>query len=148
MTITKAVLPVAGLGTRLLPATKSQPKEMLPVGHKPVVQYVVEELVGQGIDTFLFVTARKKGSIEDHYVTFLAGIFRSVRFGASSAAAVTIVALVSFCAALGAKEGSRTQRLASDEVFKTTILDPPPPPLILTGTGTCQSSAGRSRGSF
>ncbi len=67
MTITKAVLPVAGLGTRLLPATKSQPKEMLPVGHKPVVQYVVEELVGQGIDTFLFVTARKKGSIEDHF---------------------------------------------------------------------------------
>ena len=67
MTITKAVLPVAGLGTRLLPATKSQPKEMLPVGHKPVVQYVVEELVDQGIDKFLFVTGRKKRSIEDHF---------------------------------------------------------------------------------
>lgn len=67
MAITKAVLPVAGLGTRLLPATKSQPKEMLPVGHKPVVQYVVEELVGQGIDSFLFVTGRKKRSIEDHF---------------------------------------------------------------------------------
>jgi UTP--glucose-1-phosphate uridylyltransferase len=67
MSITKAVLPVAGLGTRLLPATKSQPKEMLPVGHKPVIQYVVEELVGQGIDTILFVTGRKKRSIEDHF---------------------------------------------------------------------------------
>ena len=65
--INKAVLPVAGLGTRLLPATKSQPKEMLPVGYKPVVQYVVEELVDQGIDKFLFVTGRKKRSIEDHF---------------------------------------------------------------------------------
>ena len=55
------------MGTRLLPATKSQPKEMLPVGHKPVVQYVVEELVDQGIDKFLFVTGRKKRSIEDHF---------------------------------------------------------------------------------
>ena len=67
MAVTKAVLPVAGLGTRLLPATKSQPKEMLPVGSKPVVQYVVEELIGQGIDKFLFVTGRKKRSIEDHF---------------------------------------------------------------------------------
>ena len=67
MAVTKAVLPVAGLGTRLLPATKSQPKEMLPVGSKPVVQYVVEELIEQGIDKFLFVTGRKKRSIEDHF---------------------------------------------------------------------------------
>ena len=67
MKIEKVVIPVAGLGTRLLPATKSQPKEMLPIGNKPVVQYVVEELVGQGIDTFLFVTGRKKRSIEDHF---------------------------------------------------------------------------------
>ena len=67
MAIDKAVLPVAGLGTRLLPATKSQPKEMLPVGHKPVVQYVVEEMIGQGIGKFLFVTGRKKRSIEDHF---------------------------------------------------------------------------------
>lgn len=67
MAVTKAVVPVAGLGTRLLPATKSQPKEMLPVGHKPVVQYVVEELIEQGIDKFLFVTGRKKRSIEDHF---------------------------------------------------------------------------------
>jgi UTP--glucose-1-phosphate uridylyltransferase len=63
----KAVLPVAGMGTRLLPATKSQPKEMLPVGYKPVVQYVVEEMIQEGIDKFLFVTGRKKRSIEDHF---------------------------------------------------------------------------------
>lgn len=67
MAIRKAVLPVAGLGTRLLPATKCQPKEMLPVGYKPVVQYVVEEMVAQGIDKFLFITGRKKRSIEDHF---------------------------------------------------------------------------------
>ena len=67
MAIDKAVLPVAGLGTRLLPATKSQPKEMLPVGYKPVVQYVVEEMIGQGVGKFLFVTGRKKRSIEDHF---------------------------------------------------------------------------------
>jgi len=67
VTVTKAILPVAGMGTRLLPATKSQPKEMLPVGYKPVVQYVVEEMVDQGIDKFLFVTGRKKRSIEDHF---------------------------------------------------------------------------------
>ncbi len=62
-----AVIPVAGLGTRLLPATKSQPKEMLPVGKKPVVQYVVEELEGNGIKQILFVTGRNKTSIEDHF---------------------------------------------------------------------------------
>ncbi|MBT7594935.1 MAG: UTP--glucose-1-phosphate uridylyltransferase, partial [Gemmatimonadetes bacterium] len=67
MTITKAVLPVAGMGTRLLPATKSQPKEMLPVGYKPVVQYVVEEMIDEGVCKFLFVTGRKKRSIEDHF---------------------------------------------------------------------------------
>lgn len=67
MAITKAVIPVAGRGTRLLPATKSQPKEMLPVGRKPIVQYVVEELVEAGLDNILFVTGRKKRSIEDHF---------------------------------------------------------------------------------
>ncbi len=67
MSITKAVIPVAGLGTRLLPATKSQPKEMLPVGRKPIVQYVVEELADAGLDNILFVTGRKKRSIEDHF---------------------------------------------------------------------------------
>jgi UTP--glucose-1-phosphate uridylyltransferase len=62
-----AVIPVAGFGTRLLPATKSQPKEMLPVGKKPVVQYVVEELEANGIKQILFVTGRNKTSIEDHF---------------------------------------------------------------------------------
>ena len=67
MSITKAVIPVAGLGTRLLPATKSQPKEMLPVGRKPIVQYVVEELAEAGLNNILFITGRKKRSIEDHF---------------------------------------------------------------------------------
>lgn len=65
--IRKAVIPVAGPGTRLFPATKSQPKEMLPVGRKPVVQYVVEELAQAGITQVLLVTGRKKSSIEDHF---------------------------------------------------------------------------------
>src|SRR5262245_59762320 len=65
--IRKAVIPVAGPGTRLLPATKSQPKEMLPVGRKPTVQYVVEEMAHAGITQVLFVTGRKKSSIEDHF---------------------------------------------------------------------------------
>ena len=65
--ITKAIVPAAGLGTRLLPATKSQPKEMLPVGRKPVVQYVVEELQSAGLKQILIVTGRRKRSIEDHF---------------------------------------------------------------------------------
>jgi len=67
MDIDVAVVPVAGLGTRLLPATKSQPKEMLPVGRKPVVQYVVEELTRVGIERVLFVTGPGKASIENHF---------------------------------------------------------------------------------
>jgi UTP--glucose-1-phosphate uridylyltransferase len=66
-TIDVAVIPVAGLGTRLLPATKSQPKEMLPVGRKPVVQYVVEELTRVGITRVLFITGSGKASIENHF---------------------------------------------------------------------------------
>ena len=62
-----AVVPVAGHGTRLLPSTKSQPKEMLPVGRKPVVQYVVEELAQSGIERLLFVTGPGKASIENHF---------------------------------------------------------------------------------
>ena len=61
------MIPVAGLGTRLLPATKSQPKEMLPVGRKPVVQYVVEELTRVGITRVLFITGPGKASIENHF---------------------------------------------------------------------------------
>jgi UTP--glucose-1-phosphate uridylyltransferase len=65
--IKSALVPVAGLGTRLLPATKSQPKEMLPVARKPIVQYVVEELVRNGIEQILFITGRNKSSIENHF---------------------------------------------------------------------------------
>ena len=67
MTIDIAVVPVAGHGTRLLPATKSQPKEMLPVGRKPVVQYIVEELARSGIRRLLFVTDSRKTTIENHF---------------------------------------------------------------------------------
>jgi UTP--glucose-1-phosphate uridylyltransferase len=67
MDVDIAVVPVAGLGTRLLPATKSQPKEMLPVGRKPVVQYVVEELTRVGMRRVLFVTGPGKSSIENHF---------------------------------------------------------------------------------
>ena len=66
-TIKLAVIPVAGLGTRLLPSTKSQPKEMLPVAKKPVVQYVVEEMEANGIDQILLVTGKNKTSIENHF---------------------------------------------------------------------------------
>ncbi|MGE5488119.1 MAG: UTP--glucose-1-phosphate uridylyltransferase [bacterium] len=65
--IRSALIPVAGLGTRLLPATKSQPKEMLPVARKPIVQYVVEELAANGVRQLLFITGRNKTSIENHF---------------------------------------------------------------------------------
>lgn len=65
--ITKAIVPAAGLGTRLLPLTKSQPKEMLAVGRKPAVQYVVEELQAAGMRQILIITGRQKRSIEDHF---------------------------------------------------------------------------------
>src|SRR5215467_756590 len=65
--IRKAVLPVAGMGTRFLPATKAVPKEMLPVVDKPVVQYAVEEAREAGIEQFIFVTGRGKHVIEDHF---------------------------------------------------------------------------------
>lgn len=67
MDIKKAVFPVAGLGTRFLPATKAQPKEMLPLLDKPIIQYGVEEAVGSGIGEVIFVTAQGKHSIEDHF---------------------------------------------------------------------------------
>ena len=63
----KAVIPAAGLGTRFLPATKAQPKEMLPVYDKPTIQYVIEESVSSGVDDILIVTGKGKRSIEDHF---------------------------------------------------------------------------------
>ena len=65
--VRKAVLPVAGLGTRFLPATKAMPKELMPIINKPLVQYAAEEAVAAGIDTLIFVTGRHKRAIEDHF---------------------------------------------------------------------------------
>ena len=65
--VRKAVLPVAGLGTRFLPATKAIPKEMLTVVDKPLIQYAVEECIAAGIESIIFVTGRRKSAIEDHF---------------------------------------------------------------------------------
>jgi UTP--glucose-1-phosphate uridylyltransferase len=67
MKITKAVFPVAGMGTRFLPATKASPKEMLPIVDKPLIQYAVEEAVAAGMTEMIFVTGRGKRAIEDHF---------------------------------------------------------------------------------
>ena len=67
MTVRKAVFPAAGLGTRFLPATKAQPKEMLPLVDKPTIQYVVEEAVDSGLEQIIIVTGRNKRAIEDHF---------------------------------------------------------------------------------
>lgn len=67
MKVKKAVIPAAGLGTRFLPATKAQPKEMLPIVDKPVIQYIIEEAVASGIEDILIITGRGKRSIEDHF---------------------------------------------------------------------------------
>lgn len=67
MKVRKAVIPAAGLGTRFLPATKAQPKEMLPIVDKPTIQYIVEEAVASGIEDIIIVTGRSKRAIEDHF---------------------------------------------------------------------------------
>lgn len=67
MKVKKAIIPAAGLGTRFLPATKAQPKEMLPVVDKPTIQYIVEEAIASGIEEILIITGRNKKSIEDHF---------------------------------------------------------------------------------
>jgi len=67
VTIRKAILPAAGLGTRLMPATKAQPKEMLPVGRKPTIQYVVEELAAGGVTQLLVISGQHKRALEDHF---------------------------------------------------------------------------------
>ena len=67
--VRKAVFPVAGMGTRFLPATKSIPKEMLPIVDKPLVQYAVEEALEAGIETLIFITSRHKHTISDHFST-------------------------------------------------------------------------------
>ena len=67
MNVKKAIFPVGGLGTRFLPATKSMPKEMLPIVDKPLIQYAVEEAANAGIEQFIFVTSRGKSAIENHF---------------------------------------------------------------------------------
>lgn len=67
MKVRKAIIPAAGLGTRFLPATKAQPKEMLPIVDKPTLQYIIEEAVESGIEEILVITGRNKKSIEDHF---------------------------------------------------------------------------------
>jgi UTP--glucose-1-phosphate uridylyltransferase len=67
MSIKKAIIPAAGLGTRFLPATKAQPKEMLPIVDKPTIQYIIEEAVASGIEDILIITGRNKRAIEDHF---------------------------------------------------------------------------------
>ena len=67
MKVRKAIIPAAGLGTRFLPATKAQPKEMLPIVDKPTLQYIIEEAVNSGIEEILIITGRNKQSIEDHF---------------------------------------------------------------------------------
>ena len=65
--VKKAVFPVAGFGTRFLPATKAMPKELLPIVNKPLIQYAAEEAISAGIDTLIFVTGRNKRAIEGHF---------------------------------------------------------------------------------
>ena len=65
--IKKAVIPAAGLGTRMLPLTKTLPKEMLPLANKPCIQYIIEELASAGVEQVLIITGQKKRAIEDHF---------------------------------------------------------------------------------
>ncbi|NTW06172.1 MAG: UTP--glucose-1-phosphate uridylyltransferase, partial [Peptococcaceae bacterium] len=67
MKVRKAIIPVAGLGLRFLPATKAVPKEMLPIVDKPTIQYIVEEAMASGIEDILFVTGRQKKAVQDHF---------------------------------------------------------------------------------
>ena len=67
MKVKKAIIPAAGLGTRFLPATKAQPKEMLPIVDKPTIQFIIEEAIASGIEEILIITGRNKKSIEDHF---------------------------------------------------------------------------------
>ncbi len=70
MKVRKAIIPAAGLGTRFLPATKAQPKEMLPIVDKPTIQYIVEEAIASGIEEILIITGKHKRAIEDHFDSF------------------------------------------------------------------------------
>ncbi|MGI6103527.1 MAG: UTP--glucose-1-phosphate uridylyltransferase [Patescibacteria group bacterium] len=86
MKVRKAVIPAAGFGTRFLPATKSMPKEMLPIVDKPIIQYVVEELVDSGITDVIIVTGYHKRSIEDHFDAPSRELIENLKLGGSSKA--------------------------------------------------------------
>src|ERR1700752_2897378 len=79
--IRKAVIPAAGFGTRLLPQTKAMPKEMLPVVDKPIIQYVVEELIDAGIEDIVIVTGYHKRTIEDHFDRPSTELIENLRMG-------------------------------------------------------------------
>ena len=131
MTIRKAVLPVAGLGTRFLPATKAQPKEMLPIVDKPLVQYAVEEVAASGISLAIFVTGRGKDAIEDHFdVSFelehqLAGRGKeSLREHIRSISGLLQMTYIRQKEALGLGHAILTARdLISDEPFAVLLSD-------------------------
>ena len=86
--VTKAVFPVAGMGTRFLPATKAMPKEMLPIVDKPLIQYAVEEARDAGIEEIIFVTGRGKTVLLDHFDHSLAIIKSSARSTAKGSSAI------------------------------------------------------------
>ena len=85
--VRKAVFPVAGMGTRFLPATKASPKEMLPIVDKPLIQYAVEEAIAAGIKELIFITGRHKRAIEDHFD-------RAPELEAELAAIIAVIAAV------------------------------------------------------
>lgn len=129
--VRKAVLPVAGLGTRFLPATKSSPKEVLPVVDKPLVQYAVEEAVDAGIDEIVFVTSRSKRAIEDHFdvaaeledLLQLRG--KHAMAGKPAPSAAPARALCLRAPGAGARPGSRDleRALIGDEPFAVILPD-------------------------
>ena len=115
--IRKAVFPVAGLGSRFLPATKAQPKEMLPIVDKPLIQYAVEEAVAAGITELVFITGRNKRAIEDHFDK--AYELESVLEAAGGKVSGSVSKKTSYVVA-GAEAGSK---LAKAEELGVSILD-------------------------
>ena len=141
MSVRKAVFPAAGLGTRFLPATKAQPKEMLPIVDKPTIQYVVEEAVASGLSEIIIVTGRNKRAIEDHFdAAFELEYYLNDRGKVDELAQIkTISELASVCYVRqkeplgtgprdpgGARAGAATSRSASS--WATTSSAAPPRP--------------------
>jgi UTP--glucose-1-phosphate uridylyltransferase len=129
--VRKAVFPAAGLGTRFLPATKAQPKEMLPLVDKPLIQYGVEEAVSSGIESILIVTGRGKSAIEDHFdVSFELEQALASRDKTELAAAVRSISELADCAYVRQKEALglghavlRARDLVGNEPFAVVLSD-------------------------